>query len=127
MLMTNGNLYQPGMRRRTLNRQVTFGPVTLRVVTIVIFAVAAFIALAQSTASATNDYRKTRLEDERDVLQGEVNDLKIQEARHKALSAVMSDSLASPSPSPVLEEPKEINALPPDFDESIISHIPLSP
>lgn len=115
MLITNGTIHQRGMRRRTVQRQVSFGPMTLRVVTIVIFAMAAFIALAQSTASATKNYEVTQLSNERDDLAKKVGDLELEKTRHETLKSIMAEvGAATPSPTPQLEEPKQINYLPGD-------------
>lgn len=113
MLITNGTLYQPGIRRRTVNRQVSFGPVTLKLVTIIVFAIACFITLAQTTASATKNYEVGQLMRDEQKKQEEVEMLKIEAARHNALSAVLSESpQPTASPSPKLEDPKQINSLP---------------
>lgn len=115
MLMANGQVYRTGVRRRTIQRQLTFGPVTIKVVTLVIFAVAAFIALAQSTASATKNYELAELDRQKSEKEEEVERLKIETARLSALSSVVGQGESpapSPSPSSQLEQPKQINYLP---------------
>lgn len=120
MLITNGTIRQRGARRRTIQRQVTFGPMTLRVVTVVILGFLCFGALANSTASATKNYEVTELTQKSEELQEEVERLKVQAARHNALNAVMAEQVnPTPSPTPQLEEPKQINHLPSDEVASV--------
>lgn len=113
MLITNGTIVQPGLRRRTIQRQVNVGPVTLRVVTIIIFAAAALIALAQSTASATKAYEVSRLERVQQAKAKEVDEMETEATRLQALHSITGgQSSPTPSPSAPLEEPKQINYLP---------------
>lgn len=116
MLITNGTIVQSGVRRRTIQRQVNIGPVTLQVVTIIIFAAAALIALAQSTASATKAYEVSRLERVEQEKSKEVEEMQTEATRLQALQTITGTHI-SPSPSP-LEEPKQINHLPKSFEIS---------
>lgn len=117
MLLTNGTIVTPGVRRRTIQRQVSFGPVTLRVVTIIVIAAAAVVALAQSTTAATKNYKAEELKAEVKTAQKDIEERQFEAARLQSLQAITQT--ASPSPSPVLEQAKEINFLPGSSNSSI--------
>lgn len=116
MLITNGTIVQSGMRRRTIQRQVNFGPVTMRVVTIVVFAAAALIVLAQSTTSSTKAYAVNALEQTRDAKEQEKQNLEVEMTRLQALGTLTTEQgTTSPTPTPsapALESSKEINFIP---------------
>jgi hypothetical protein len=119
MLITNGTITQSGMRRRTIQKQVSFGPVSLRIATIVILATAGLFALMQSTASATKAYDLTTQER---MINEKQKDIEITNAEVARLRALSNNNVItgqdgaspapSPSPTPKLEAPDKINALP---------------
>ncbi len=114
MLITNGRITDNGLRRRTIQRQVSLGPVTLRVVTIIIFAAAALITLAQSTASATKSYEEQQLKGQYKAGLDDVGELEAQAARARSLKQVVNTDV-SPTPTPSaspLQPSKHIDALP---------------
>lgn len=119
MLITNGTISSSGMRRRTIQKQVNFGPVSLRIVTIVILATAGLFALMQSTASATKAYDLTTQERMIEEKQKDIEVTNAEVARLRALSnnnVITGQDGASPaptpSPSPKLEAPDKINSIP---------------
>ncbi len=114
MLITNGTIVTPGVRRRTINRQVTLGPVALRFVTVTVLAAAAFVALIQTTSSSTKAYIKADYDEKVSAGQQEVQELQDEGIRLKAISTLYADVQAevTPSPKPALEESKKINHLP---------------
>lgn len=114
MLITNGTIVQSGMRRRTIQRQVSLGPVSLRIVTIVILATAGLFALMQSTASATKAYQETDLQRQLKAGQEQVEVMNGDAARLRALqnNSMVSDPTATPSPTLKLDAPTKIDSLP---------------
>jgi hypothetical protein len=121
MLITNGTITTPGVRRRTIHRQVNVGPITLRVVSIVIVAAAALIALAQSTQSATKNYKVEELKKAVTNKEKEISDMESEAVRLTALQRLVESQTPSPtaSPSPQLEESKQINYLPGSVNASL--------
>jgi hypothetical protein len=113
MLITNGTIVTPGIRRRTIQRQVNLGPISLRFVTVIIVAAAALIALAQSTQSATKSYKEQELKQIVSEKQKEVEEMQFESTRLQSLQAI-TNSQPSPeiSPTPKLEESKKIDFLP---------------
>lgn len=111
MLITNGTLVAPGIRRRTINRQVNLGPVSLKVVTIIIIAAAALIAMGQSTQWATKNYEVQKLIKEKDVRQKAVEAMQFEATRLQSLQAV-TGTQASPEASKPMEQPDKINSIP---------------
>lgn len=125
MLITNGTISQPGIRRRTIQRPVTLGPVSLRLVTIIIAAAAALMALVQSTSSATKAYEVTKLEQIKTEKESDVDMTNTEIARLKALNnnSAVTGQTASPtpaaSPTDKLEAPKRIDSLPVDINANL--------
>jgi Tfp pilus assembly protein PilN len=113
MLITNGTIVQSGVRRRTIQRQVSLGPVTLRIVTIIVFAAAALIALAQSTTSATKAYELTKADRAVAQEQQKVNEMETEATRLQALQSIIgTEATPTPSPDNKLEASQKIDALP---------------
>lgn len=129
MLITNGTLVTPGMRRRTIHRQVSFGPITLRIASVVFLAAAALIFLAQSTGSATKSYKEQQLKDQIATQQQEVDHMKTETARLQALNTIMKSTEASPTPSPsaALEKPQSINYIQADNQPSVSQATTVNP
>lgn len=99
MLITNGTLVKPGLRRRTIQRQISLGPVSLRLVTILIVAAAAVIALAQSTQSATKNYEVEKLKSEVSSKEKEMKELQTESIRLRAYRTLL-ETQVTPSPMP---------------------------
>lgn len=121
MLITNGTISKSGIRRRTIERQVSFGPLSLKIVTVVIIATASLFGLMQSTTSATKAYDLTTQERLIKEKQNEIEITNAEVARLRALSnnsIIMGQNGSTPvpsaSPSAKLEAPDKINALPSD-------------
>ncbi len=114
MLITNGTIVSSGMRRRTVQRQVQFGPISLRVVTILVIGAAVLIALMQSTSAATKTYQVTKLQE---ILSQKQDDLELTAVDVARLQALNNNSVmagVSPSPTatpPQLVAPSHVNAL----------------
>lgn len=110
MLITNGMLVQPGMRRRTVQRQVSLGPVSLRIVTIVIVSAAVLMALMQSTSAATKSYELTKLEQVKQQKENDIDLTNTEVARLRALN--QDNALQQPTDQNKLVAPAKIDSLP---------------
>lgn len=110
MLITNGMLVQPGMRRRTVQRQVSLGPISLRIVTIVIISAAVLMALMQSTSAATKSYELTKLEQVKQQKENDIDLTNTDVARLRALN--QDNALQQPSDANKLVAPAKIDSLP---------------
>lgn len=86
MLLANHNNFNT--RKRTIERQIKFGPVSLQFVTIAILAAAALFYLAQSTASATRSYRQSELQQKKETLIQENEKLRVEAVRLRSLSEI---------------------------------------
>ena len=130
MLITNGTISTPGVRRRTINRQVNLGPMSMRIVTIVIIAAAAIITIAQTTKTATANYRRGEAQSQLTDLKESVARLETEEVRLRALRSndlltAEDETVASPSPAAKLEASDKINQLPTNSNQNI-SQLPSS-
>lgn len=110
MLITNGRMVQTGTRRRTIHRQVNLGPISMRLVTIVVLAAVVLIGLIQTTQSATKNYKVGELAADVAKKEKDVEGRRFEKARLEAISQYAKTE-ATPSPSPALETPAEINSL----------------
>lgn len=81
-----------GVKKRTLPREVTFGPKSLKFVAIVIFASLAMIYLSLSTRGANLSVEVQGLDGEQEELQQKIERLNTEAARLKALNNVYTES-----------------------------------
>lgn len=88
MLITNSNNFQTGVRRRTIGRSFSVGPVSVKVLTILILAAAALFYLAQTTQSATKNYKLRELEIQKSQLKEENERLQVEAIRLKSLNTL---------------------------------------
>lgn len=88
MLITNQNTTEAGIRKRTIGREVKLGPLSLSFFTVVILAGLALFYLAQSTQSATNNYKVRELEDKKTQIIDENKRLEIEAVRLKSLNEI---------------------------------------
>lgn len=86
MLITNSNNFQTGVRRRTIGRSFSVGPISVKVLTILILAAAALFYLAQTTQSATKNYKLRELEIQKTQLKEENERLQVESIRLKSLN-----------------------------------------
>jgi hypothetical protein len=117
MLITNGTIVTPGVRRRTIKREFNLGPMALRVVSITIIAAAVLVAVIQTTTAATKAYEVNDLEAQKHEKQSDIADLAAEGQRLQALRTV-TDTQPSPSPSPTLEASGNVNFLAPSASPS---------
>lgn len=88
MLITNSNDNQFGTRKRTINREIKIGPLSIQFVVIIILAALALLYLAQSTQGATKNYQIRELEDQKTKLNSEIDRLDIESVRLKSLNEI---------------------------------------
>lgn len=95
MLVTNVNTIEPGVRKHTIGKDIKLGPLTLKFMTILFLAILALFYLAQSTQSATRNYKAREIEDQKNRLGEENQRLQIEVIRLKSLNEIKSglDSL----------------------------------
>lgn len=92
MLITRSNQWQPGFRKRTINRSLKIGPVSLKFITLALLAIAALFYLAQSTHGATFKYKIMELEEEKTKAQNDVKQLEVESARLKSLNEIKNSA-----------------------------------
>ena len=83
-------------RSRTVSQTVSFGPLTLRFITIIIVALLCILYLAQSTHGATQNYEVRELEQTQNELQKENERLDMEAVRLEALKNVDTDKDKKP-------------------------------
>jgi len=83
-------------RSRTVGKTVSFGPLTLRFITIIIVALLCILYLAQSTHGATQNYEVRELEQTQNELQKENDRLDVEAVRLEALKNVDEDKDKKP-------------------------------
>lgn len=92
MLLTSAKTTKSGVRKRTINRVVQIGPLSLRFMTLVMLAAVALFYLAQSTQSATKTYKVQELRQEKDSLTKEQDRLQIEATRLKSLQQIQESA-----------------------------------
>lgn len=88
MLITKSNSVKLGIRKRTLNRMVKIGPLSLKFITLIIFAAIALFYLAQTTQSATTNYKVRELKLQKESLLQENQRLAIEAVRLQSLKEI---------------------------------------
>jgi len=83
MILTNKNTDKVGIKKRTIEQSVKIGPLSLKFITLLIFAALTLFYLAQSTQSATKKYQlrelqvtQSQLEEDRETSEAEALRLK---------------------------------------------------
>jgi len=90
LTMTNSNSSTPGVRKKTIGREITIGPNAIKFVTIAIFAILALVYLAQSTSGANRSVVVRDLSDKKAALQLEQERLEVEQTRLKSLKEIDS-------------------------------------
>ncbi|OIP04736.1 hypothetical protein CO101_00035 [Candidatus Berkelbacteria bacterium CG_4_9_14_3_um_filter_39_23] len=88
MLITQSKTTMPGTRKRTLARVVKIGPLSLKFVTLLIFAAVTLFYLAQTTQSATKTYKIRELRLQKESLQEESKRLEVEAVRLQSLKNI---------------------------------------
>ncbi|TSC93595.1 MAG: Uncharacterized protein CEN91_195 [Candidatus Berkelbacteria bacterium Licking1014_85] len=88
MLLTNKNTTETGIQKRTIERTITIGPLTLKFITLLIFAALTLFYLAQSTQSATKKYELRELKLTQEKLETDKQMLESEALRLKSLKTI---------------------------------------
>ena len=75
-----------GMRKRSVERRLSLGPVSIKLVIIVLLIVFSFFYLSQSSQSATRNYVISDLQDQKEKTEAAKAQLEVDGNRLKALS-----------------------------------------
>lgn len=92
MLIPKTNSWEPGFRKRTIQKELKIGPISLKFVTIALLAVAALFYLAESSQAASQKYRIMQLEDSKKELEAQSKELEIEAVRLKSLNEIKNSS-----------------------------------
>ena len=92
MLITSSKTSKQGIRKRTINRSVHIGPLTLRFITLIMFAAVVLFYLAQSTQSATKKYTVREIELQKNDLTKERQRLEVEADRLKSLPNIQESA-----------------------------------
>jgi cell division protein FtsL len=90
-MLINRNQTKENFRSRTVSQTVSFGPLTLRFITIVIVAILCILYLAQSTHGATQNYEVRELEQKQQDIEKENERLEVEALRLEALKNIDED------------------------------------
>lgn len=85
---TNSNSFAAGVRKKTIGRQITIGPTTIKYVAISICAILALVYLTQSTAGANRSVKVSDLENQKSQLMLEKERLEVEQTRLRSLKEI---------------------------------------
>lgn len=94
MLITKSQTWEPGFRKRTINKEFKIGPISLKFITIALIAIGALFYLAQSTQTSSQKYQIMQLQDQKQELESQSKQLEIEAARLQSLNEIKSGSAA---------------------------------
>ena len=86
--MTNSKNFTEGQRKRSLSRFFSLGPMSSKVIGIVLLALLGLFYLAQSTQSATRNYTIQNLEDKKKELETAKDEMTVEAMRLKSLNSI---------------------------------------
>jgi len=92
MLIPKTNTWEPGFRKRTIQKELKIGPISLKFVTIALLAVAALFYLAESSQAASQKYKIMQLEDSKKEVEVQSKELEIEAVRLKSLNEIKNSS-----------------------------------
>lgn len=92
LTITHNNSAASGTKKRAIAHVLHVGPLSLKFITLIIFAAMALFYLAQSTQSATNSYNIRARDLERDRLRNRYHDLEVESLRLKSLNNLKESS-----------------------------------
>lgn len=95
LTITHSNSTQTGVRKRTLEQVFHLGPVSIKFITLIIGAALLLFYVAQSTQGATSGYDLRAVKEKQDELKDNLEELKTQELRFKALGTLNEDAKAA--------------------------------
>lgn len=88
MLITRNRRWQSGARKRTVGRELKFGPVSMKFATLTLLAIAALFYLAQSTQASAQKYQIMQLTSSKQELESKTKELEVEAARLKSLNEI---------------------------------------
>lgn len=95
MLITRGNSWQSGRRKRTVGREIKVGPLSLKFITLSLLAIAALFYLAQSAQGSSQKYQIMQLASTKQELVAKTKDLEVEAARLKSLDEIKKNAARS--------------------------------
>lgn len=105
MIVTRAHPGIWGIRRRTIDKDVKLGPISLRFVTIAILAIIALFYLIQASQGESGRLRANELIREKEKLELQMKRLELESLRLRSLNELQKNSS-------FLEPVKELNFLP---------------
>lgn len=88
LTVTNSNSINPGVRKKTIGREIVIGPNAIRFVAVAIFAILALVYLAQSTSGANRSVKIRDMEDKKTQLELEKQQLEVEQTRLQSLREI---------------------------------------
>lgn len=85
------NSSEDGVRKYNVNRSLSIGPVSVKILTIASLASLLLLYLAQTTQGATKSYEVQAMEEDRQELVEDVERLKLEAQRLQALSKIKTE------------------------------------
>ena len=92
MLITKTNTWEPGLRKRTIQKELKIGPVSVKFITIALLAIAALFYLAESSQASSQKYKIMQLQDAKNQVEANSKDLEVEAARLKSLNEIKNSS-----------------------------------
>lgn len=92
MLITHSNSIDAGIRKRTISKDLQIGPLSIQFIIVIILAAIALLYLAQSTQSASKNYKLEQLREEKAKLQLETQRLDVESTRLKSLPEIQKSA-----------------------------------
>jgi len=90
-MLINKDNTSKNFRKRTISREISVGPLTLKFITVIIIAALCILYLAQSTQGATQNYQLRELEQTKRELEKENERLGVEAVRLQALKNIDID------------------------------------
>jgi len=92
MLIPKTNTWEPGFRKRTIQKELKIGPMSIKFITIALLAIAALFYLAESSQASSQKYKIMQIEDSKSQLEAKTKDLEVEAARLKSLNEIKNSS-----------------------------------
>ena len=105
MIITRAHPSTLGMRKRTIERTISLGPLSFRFVTIALLSVLALFYLIQSSQGESNSFRVNELETEKEKLVEEMKRLELESIRLRSLNEIRKNA-------GTMEPVEQVNQLP---------------
>ncbi len=105
MIITKAHPIDFGIRKRTIDRNVSLGPLSVRFLTIAVLSVLALFYLIQSSQGESSGLRANDLIKEKEELRQEMRRLELESIRLRSLNEIKKNSSS-------LEPVNQINHLP---------------